>query len=219
MLKSIGVLRHETGRRLGWQRASSSAHRPTRATLMKAARGRRRVAGNWIAQRPVALSTHPTLVDEGVSPRHIDLRPFAINDGDEVWVLPGGLTRVALGEGELVVNSSRRWGLEGHLGPQRRVAAPSRIARRRGPTTVATSRLVRGRQRGSGGSVSERGMLSRSGGVALLDRSLYRAGRRHRANRRFVRAPHGRRSFQRRGRHLPLALFDPRHRRSRRRDG
>jgi len=38
------------------------------------------------------LSTHPTLVDDRVSPRHIDLRPFAINDGEEIWVLPGGLT-------------------------------------------------------------------------------------------------------------------------------
>jgi uncharacterized circularly permuted ATP-grasp superfamily protein len=56
------------------------------------------------------LSTHPTLVEDAVSPRHIDLRPFAINDGEEVWVLPGGLTRVALGEGELVVNSSRGGG-------------------------------------------------------------------------------------------------------------
>ena len=65
---------------------------------------------NWIAQRPVALSTHPTLVGERVSPRHIDLRPFAVNDGHDVWVLPGGLTRVALGEGELVVNSSRGGG-------------------------------------------------------------------------------------------------------------
>jgi uncharacterized circularly permuted ATP-grasp superfamily protein len=65
---------------------------------------------NWIAQRPVALSTHPTLVEENVSPRHIDLRPFAVNDGHEVWVLPGGLTRVALGEGELVVNSSKGGG-------------------------------------------------------------------------------------------------------------
>ena len=65
---------------------------------------------SWIAQRPVALSTHPTLVDDRVSPRHIDLRPFAVNDGNDVWVLPGGLTRVALGEGELVVNSSRGGG-------------------------------------------------------------------------------------------------------------
>ncbi len=65
---------------------------------------------NWVAQRPVALSTHPTLVGDQVRPRHIDLRPFAVNDGHDVWVLPGGLTRVALGEGELVVNSSRGGG-------------------------------------------------------------------------------------------------------------
>jgi hypothetical protein len=43
-------------------------------------------------------------------PRHVDLRPFAVNDGDQVWVLPGGLTRVALPEGELIVNSSRGGG-------------------------------------------------------------------------------------------------------------
>ena len=65
---------------------------------------------NWIAQRPVALSTHPTLVDEQVSARHVDLRPFAVSSGQGVWVLPGGLTRVALGAGELVVNSSRGGG-------------------------------------------------------------------------------------------------------------
>ncbi|NNN08821.1 MAG: circularly permuted type 2 ATP-grasp protein [Acidimicrobiaceae bacterium] len=65
---------------------------------------------NFIAQRPVALSTHPTFVDESIVPRHIDLRPFAVNNGEEVWVLPGGLTRVALGAGELIVNSSRGGG-------------------------------------------------------------------------------------------------------------
>jgi uncharacterized circularly permuted ATP-grasp superfamily protein len=65
---------------------------------------------HWIAQRPVALSTSPTLVDSRVAPRHIDLRPFAINDGDDVWLLPGGLTRVALPEGALVVNSSQGGG-------------------------------------------------------------------------------------------------------------
>src|SRR5437764_4327109 len=64
----------------------------------------------WIAQRPVALSTSPTLIDDRVAPRHIDLRPFAINDGDEIWLLPGGLTRVALPEGALVVNSSQGGG-------------------------------------------------------------------------------------------------------------
>jgi len=64
----------------------------------------------WIAQRPVALSTAPTLVEDRIAPRHVDLRPFAVNDGDDVWVLPGGLTRVALPEGALVVNSSQGGG-------------------------------------------------------------------------------------------------------------
>jgi uncharacterized circularly permuted ATP-grasp superfamily protein len=64
----------------------------------------------WIAQRPVALSTSPVLIDERLAPRHIDLRPFAVNDGNDVWLLPGGLTRVALPEGELVVNSSQGGG-------------------------------------------------------------------------------------------------------------
>ncbi|WP_026178812.1 circularly permuted type 2 ATP-grasp protein [Streptomyces hokutonensis] len=64
----------------------------------------------WIAQRPVALSTSPTLAGERMAPRHIDLRPFAVNDGTDVWVLPGGLTRVALQEGNLIVNSSQGGG-------------------------------------------------------------------------------------------------------------
>ncbi|MBB5642707.1 putative circularly permuted ATP-grasp superfamily protein [Cryobacterium roopkundense] len=64
----------------------------------------------WIAQPVVQLSTIPTLVEEGLRPRHADLRPFAVNDGTDVWVLPGGLTRVALPEGELVVNSSQGGG-------------------------------------------------------------------------------------------------------------
>ncbi len=64
----------------------------------------------FIAQRPVALSTLPTYVDGKLAPRHVDLRPFAINDGRDVWVLPGGLTRVALPEGALVVNSSQGGG-------------------------------------------------------------------------------------------------------------
>jgi uncharacterized circularly permuted ATP-grasp superfamily protein len=64
----------------------------------------------WIAQRPVALSTSPTLIGNQVAPRHIDLRPFAVNSGDDIWLLPGGLTRVALPEGALVVNSSQGGG-------------------------------------------------------------------------------------------------------------
>jgi uncharacterized circularly permuted ATP-grasp superfamily protein len=65
----------------------------------------------WIAQPVVNLSTCPTVLADGeVAPRHIDLRPFAVNDGNEIWVLPGGLTRVALVEGSLVVNSSQGGG-------------------------------------------------------------------------------------------------------------
>ena len=64
----------------------------------------------WIAQPVVQLSTVPTLVGGRLAPRHVDLRPFAVNDGTTVRVLPGGLTRVALPEGQLVVNSSQGGG-------------------------------------------------------------------------------------------------------------
>ncbi|MDQ6798195.1 MAG: circularly permuted type 2 ATP-grasp protein [Actinomycetota bacterium] len=64
----------------------------------------------WIAQETVDLSTAPTRVGGRLRPRHLDLRPFAVNDGDRVWVVPGGLTRVALPEGSLVVNSSQGGG-------------------------------------------------------------------------------------------------------------
>ncbi|MDT3447058.1 circularly permuted type 2 ATP-grasp protein, partial [Pseudofrankia sp. BMG5.37] len=64
----------------------------------------------WIAQRVVRLSTSPTLSSDRLGPRHIDLRPFAVNDGNRIWVLPGGLTRVALPRGSLVVNSSQGGG-------------------------------------------------------------------------------------------------------------
>lgn len=64
----------------------------------------------WIAQPVLQLSTVPTLSGNRFGPRHVDLRPFALNDGDDVWVLPGGLTRVALKEGSLIVNSSQGGG-------------------------------------------------------------------------------------------------------------
>jgi uncharacterized circularly permuted ATP-grasp superfamily protein len=66
----------------------------------------------WIAQRMVMLSTHPTVVEGGrLAPRHIDLRPFVfLGDGATPRVLPGGLTRVARSEGALVVNSSQNGG-------------------------------------------------------------------------------------------------------------
>jgi uncharacterized circularly permuted ATP-grasp superfamily protein len=63
----------------------------------------------YIAQPTLALSTSPTFADSRVSPRHIDLRPFVIS-GEEVAIVPGGLTRVALREGSLIVNSSQGGG-------------------------------------------------------------------------------------------------------------
>jgi len=63
----------------------------------------------YIAQPTLALSTCPTYVDHGIAPRHIDLRPFVLS-GKEVQMVPGGLTRVALKEGSLVVNSSQGGG-------------------------------------------------------------------------------------------------------------
>ncbi|WP_420392412.1 circularly permuted type 2 ATP-grasp protein [Acuticoccus sp.] len=64
----------------------------------------------FIAQPTLALSTCPTFVDEGIAPRHVDLRPFVLYGSDGIRTVPGGLTRVALEEGSLVVNSSQGGG-------------------------------------------------------------------------------------------------------------
>ena len=65
---------------------------------------------NFIAQPTLKLSTCPASFDAGVSPRHVDLRPFVLTGSDGVRIVPGGLTRVALKEGSLVVNSSQGGG-------------------------------------------------------------------------------------------------------------
>jgi uncharacterized circularly permuted ATP-grasp superfamily protein len=73
----------------------------------------------FIAQPTLALSTCPTFVASGVAPRHVDLRPFVLSGAKDIQIIPGGLTRVALKEGSLVVNSSQgggtkdTWILEG----------------------------------------------------------------------------------------------------------
>jgi uncharacterized circularly permuted ATP-grasp superfamily protein len=73
---------------------------------------------NYIAQPTLALSTSPVFVENGIAPRHVDLRPFILS-GRKIQIVPGGLTRVALREGSLVVNSSQgggtkdTWVLEG----------------------------------------------------------------------------------------------------------
>jgi uncharacterized circularly permuted ATP-grasp superfamily protein len=63
----------------------------------------------FIAQPTLSLSTCPIFVEQGIAPRHIDLRPFVLS-GKQVMMVPGGLTRVALREGSLVVNSSQGGG-------------------------------------------------------------------------------------------------------------
>src|SRR3954463_16122858 len=65
---------------------------------------------NFVAQPTLALSTSPTCVEEGVAPRHVDLRPFVLTGRDKIRIVPGGLTRVALKKGSLVVNSSQGGG-------------------------------------------------------------------------------------------------------------
>jgi uncharacterized circularly permuted ATP-grasp superfamily protein len=67
---------------------------------------------NYVAQPTLALSTCPTYVESGIAPRHVDLRPFVLTRADGVRIVPGGLTRVALRSGSLVVNSSQGGGLK-----------------------------------------------------------------------------------------------------------
>ena len=64
----------------------------------------------FVAQEPVALSLHPTICDGALSRRHVDLRPFVLSSAEETFVVPGGLTRFARDEGEMVVNSGRGGG-------------------------------------------------------------------------------------------------------------
>lgn len=83
--------------------------RATKAELEEARRRLLAEPANYVSQPVVELSVSPTLVEGGIEPRHVDLRPFAVT-GQTTWVLPGGLTRVALKKGSLVVNSSQGGG-------------------------------------------------------------------------------------------------------------
>ena len=92
---------------------ASRAERETFAEKIKASPDR------YIAQPTLAISTCPTFVEQGGAPRHVDLRPFVLVGREKVTIVPGGLTRVALRDGSLVVNSSQgggtkdTWVLEG----------------------------------------------------------------------------------------------------------
>ncbi len=81
----------------------------SKATHAKFARLIEAEPRNYIAQPTLALSTAPSFCDSSVAPRHLDLRPFILQ-GRDSWVTPGGLTRVAMVEGSLVVNSSQGGG-------------------------------------------------------------------------------------------------------------
>ena len=90
--------------------------------------GRGRPAGLDRAAAGRRCRPAPTLVGDRIAPRHVDLRPFAVNDGDDVWVLPGGLTRVALpgGRARRQLQPGRR--VQGHLGARPRDAGRRRRA-------------------------------------------------------------------------------------------
>jgi uncharacterized circularly permuted ATP-grasp superfamily protein len=81
----------------------------SRQALAEFRRKLRADPANYISQPVVQLSVCPTVTRGGIEPRHVDLRPFAVT-GKSTWVLPGGLTRVALRKGSLVVNSSQGGG-------------------------------------------------------------------------------------------------------------
>ena len=66
--------------------------------------------GNWIGQELVTLSVHPTVVDGGLEPRHVDLRPYALVTDSGVRLLPAAISRVALVRGSMVVNSGQGGG-------------------------------------------------------------------------------------------------------------
>ena len=83
--------------------------RATKAELEEARAALVADPASWISQPMIGLSVAPTLTEAGLRPRHLDLRPFAVT-GRDTWVLPGGLTRVALKEGSIIVNSSQGGG-------------------------------------------------------------------------------------------------------------
>jgi uncharacterized circularly permuted ATP-grasp superfamily protein len=84
-----------------------------RATPKALDRARRALLADpttWVVQDPVLLSTHPTVIDGALRPRHVDLRAFVLYDGRDADVVPSGLSRFPLAAGELVVNSSQGGG-------------------------------------------------------------------------------------------------------------
>ena len=111
----------------------------------------------WIAQPLVQLSTVPTLAGDRLEPRHVDLRPFAVNDGSSVWVLPGGLTRVALTRGELIVNSSQGGGSKDTWVLTASRSRPEPAPPRDAPATVTDSVPLSDPAHGSSAATADNG--------------------------------------------------------------
>ncbi len=199
-------------------RASSSVRGPT-TTLAELPGKVAADPRDWIAQKPIGALHLPTLIDGRIAPRHVDLRPFAVNDGTEVWVLPGGLTRVALPEGELVVNSSARAAAPRTPGCSAAPAGPAPAPQIEFTTadlpptppdggtpppgcdstvpatsSPATPPQMGQQQQQAGGS----GRAEPDRRVAVLDRSLRGAGRRHRPDPRRAHPAAGRGPVDRR---------------------
>ena len=136
----------------------------------------RAARSSWIAQEVVKLSTVPTAgADGALSPRHVDLRPFAVF-GEDIRIVPGGLTRVALVEGSMIVNSSRgggskdTWVLED--GEPTPTTAPSR--RRRDPAAAARCPTC---TTAAPGSASSSSSSSSSSMLARIAHELFWLGR------------------------------------------
>ena len=232
-------------RRCSTGSTSSSSSRSTARAARAWSSGRRRRAASsptlrvrlredprgWIAQPVVQLSTIPTLIEDGLRPRHADLRPFAVNDGESRVraarrAHPRGAARGRAGR-QLV--AGRR--VQGHVGARRGGAAPRGAARfrpaphrprpprrtrrspHRAPTRTTCARQVHAaataaaqQQQPSRGIRRRRGARAEPHrGVAVLDRSVRRACRRHRAPARRARADPARGPVGGGGPGLPVA--------------
>lgn len=105
----------------------------------------------FIAQPTLALSTCPTLTAAGIAPRHVDLRPFVLTGADGIRIVPGGLTRVALKEGSLVVNSSQGGGTKDTWVVDRNEMSQSMSSDGMTQTMGGMSQTLGGASSGSGG--------------------------------------------------------------------
>ena len=182
-------------------RACSSARTPARSSSRSQRRLLEQAPERWIAQQTVALSTVPTVLPDGsLAPRHVDLRPFAVF-GDEIKIVPGGLTRVALREGSMIVNSSQgggskdTWVLADELtvAGARRAGRPARPAHAPGHAPGGLARA--GAATAAGAAADARPDRPRR----VLARPPPRARRAHRAHARrpLPRRPAGPRSTTR----------------------